>query len=250
MTNFYMSWHSSLGERGWESNVAENPANIDDTTFVELTVVDIFCEYGHLTSAVADATATGCKRVKVMYCLSDPSLCAAIVRQGLIPAAPLQPTLAFTTRTMEMFRLLRLHCPRLAVQSFGRFLFDFQCRPIKTYLFQLSIAFDVYIEMLHRVRQCVLKAVNRDEPEWRIENCCPSCTYRLQDEPNMRFSMLWPTTVMTRPRGYFVNVEGNQMGLERLPRERMFAMVEGTISLPGRESIGGPKNASRICSSL
>lgn len=94
---------------------------------------------------------------------------------------------------MEMFCLLRLHCPRLAVQSFGQFLFDFQCMcmSIKTYLFQqLSISFDVYIAILDWVRRRVLKAVQRDTPHWRIQNSCPSWTYQLKDEPKLRFSML------------------------------------------------------------
>ena len=45
MTDSYMSWRSSRGERGWESIAAENPADVDNASFVELTVVDIFCMY-------------------------------------------------------------------------------------------------------------------------------------------------------------------------------------------------------------
>ena len=90
-----------------------------------------------------------------------------------------------------MFRLLKLRCPHLGVQPFGRFLFDFQGLPIKTHLYQqLSISFDVYIQVLDCVRQKVLQAVNRDAPDWRIKNACASCTYQLKGEAKMHFLML------------------------------------------------------------
>ncbi|KIK16156.1 hypothetical protein PISMIDRAFT_113928, partial [Pisolithus microcarpus 441] len=34
-------------------------------------------------------------------------------------------------------------------------------------------------------------ALQRDQPDWRLKHCCPACTYKIQDEPAMRFKMLF-----------------------------------------------------------
>ena len=34
-------------------------------------------------------------------------------------------------------------------------------------------------------------ALQRDQPDWRIQNACPACTYKLEGEPKLIFSMLY-----------------------------------------------------------
>lgn len=99
--------------------------------------------------------------------------------------------MVFTLRTVEVYRLLRLRCPRLTVQPFVKFLFDLNCQPLKPYLYQqFSIAFDVYIEIRQNVRGKVLKMLNRSDPLWRVKQGCTACSYRLKGEPTLRFSRL------------------------------------------------------------
>jgi hypothetical protein len=35
-----------------------------------------------------------------------------------------------------------------------------------------------------------MKALKRDEEDWRVKNSCPACTYKLTDEVKLHFSML------------------------------------------------------------
>lgn len=55
---------------------------------------------------------------------------------------------------------------------------------------EFSIVYDVYLEILHRVDIRVNAALHRDEPERRLKNICPPCTYALQDEPKLSLSIL------------------------------------------------------------
>ena len=63
--------------------------------------------------------------------------------------------------------------------------------PYRPYLFdQLSRAFDAYLEILHRVNQKIQVALNRNTQEWRLQNECPACFHRLEDEPKLSFDWL------------------------------------------------------------
>ncbi len=56
---------------------------------------------------------------------------------------------------------------------------------------QFRICYDLYCEILNRVEGQLMKALQREDPDWRLHNCCPSCTYNLKDEPKLRFSKLF-----------------------------------------------------------
>lgn len=55
---------------------------------------------------------------------------------------------------------------------------------------QFSAAFDVYLEILHRVDTRVNVAIKRDAPEYRLRHACPPCMYRLVDEAHLLLSFL------------------------------------------------------------
>lgn len=113
------------------------------------------------------------------------------VRHGLIPCAPLEPTVGFTIRTLEAFRVLQLRCPRLSIQAFTKALATLNIQRCRSYhAEQLSIAYDLYLQILGQVSQRTAAVLGRESADWRLKNACPSCTYRLQDEPQLRFSML------------------------------------------------------------
>ena len=63
--------------------------------------------------------------------------------------------------------------------------------PYRTYLTkQLSVAYDVYLEILHYIDNQLKKAMGRDTPEWRLLNACPACCYKLKNEPSLDFEWL------------------------------------------------------------
>ena len=136
----------------------------------------------------------------------DANVPASLVCQGFIPCAPFRPTFAVATRLLQMYYRLQVRCPHLAIQPFVRSLYDFHgvCPTVHRHIFfshfqqipfpshrtqQFSNCYDLYLEIQRNVRQRVDTALQRG-PTWRMKNACPTCTYKLKDEPQMRFSML------------------------------------------------------------
>ena len=52
---------------------------------------------------------------------------------------------------------------------------------------QYRVAYDVYLEILRRVSLRVSQALGHTGPNWRARNSCPSCHYKVEDEPDLRF---------------------------------------------------------------
>ncbi|KAJ7600188.1 hypothetical protein C8J56DRAFT_767981 [Mycena floridula] len=123
---------------------------------------------------------------------NDQYSSSALVRQGLFPSSPLKITVAISTAALELYRSLFVRCPRLTIQPFVKSLCDLHGLPFQPYLAtQFSIALDVYLDVLRRVRQRVAAALNRDAPNWRLANACPCCLYELEGEPELKYSMFF-----------------------------------------------------------
>ncbi|EIW78051.1 hypothetical protein CONPUDRAFT_61867, partial [Coniophora puteana RWD-64-598 SS2] len=111
---------------------------------------------------------------------------------GLIPSSPTNPTVCVTADVLEVYRLAHLRCPHLSVQAFVKTVCDLHQRAYASYLTrQFTIAFDVYQQILAEVKVRVQAALQRDSPDWRLKHACPACTYKLEDEDELQFSMLY-----------------------------------------------------------
>ncbi|KAI5992520.1 hypothetical protein EDD15DRAFT_2388285 [Pisolithus albus] len=110
----------------------------------------------------------------------DVSHAGALVRHGLIPCSPITPKAAVTVHALHLYHTARQCCPHLSIQGYVKSLCD---------MHGVLLAF---------VSNLVHRAVQRDQPDWRLKHSCPPCTYRLQDEPEMRFAMLFAQDVATR----------------------------------------------------
>ncbi|KAI6143575.1 hypothetical protein BKA82DRAFT_4331131 [Pisolithus tinctorius] len=91
----------------------------------------------------------------------DVSHAGALVCHGLIPCSPITPKVAITVQALDLYHTVRQRCPHLSIQGYVKSLCD------------------------------IHGALQRDQPDWRLKHGCPSCTYELQDEPTMRFKMLF-----------------------------------------------------------
>ncbi|KAF9036399.1 hypothetical protein BJ165DRAFT_1417245 [Panaeolus papilionaceus] len=153
---------------------------------------------------------------------------ASFVRQGMIPCAPEAPTVAFTIRTLELFRTASLRCPRLSIQAFTKTLCDLHRKPYQSYLSkQFSVAYDAYLDILGIVDERVNVALGRDEKGWRLRHACAPCTYKLQGEPNLKFSML-------------LTMDGNDL-LKRLARRDRTEEMEGGRELGENHERNDPR---------
>ncbi|KAI6124642.1 hypothetical protein EV401DRAFT_2068853 [Pisolithus croceorrhizus] len=130
----------------WSANSADSN---DDQ--VQLYVLSIFC---------AEKRAL---RVRT----EDYSVSSALVRQGVVPCAPLHPRTAVMIDALELYRVARNCSPHLSLQAFVKTISDLQGVQYRPYLTRLfSIALDVYLQMHLVVSDLVLKALRRDTPDW------------------------------------------------------------------------------------
>lgn len=68
------------------------------------------------------------------------------------------------------------------------------CVPFKAYLSrQFTIAFDLYLSIRTAVDRLVQISLERDAADYRVKHLCPPCTYILEDEEKLKFSMLYTT---------------------------------------------------------
>ncbi|KAJ7294033.1 hypothetical protein C8J57DRAFT_1041842 [Mycena rebaudengoi] len=149
----------------------------------------------------------------------DAFVTSGLVALGYFPCAPHEATVVITTRTLEIFRVVRLRCPRLAIQPYVKALCDMHGAPFCPYLStQFSIAFDLYLAALAIVDQHVKNLLGRGSREWRLKNACPPCMYKLEGEPPLLLPLL-------------CTMDGNN-SLKRFNR-RERVMGENRVEAPG-----------------
>ncbi|KAJ7912929.1 hypothetical protein B0H13DRAFT_1712828 [Mycena leptocephala] len=156
-------------------------------------------------------------------CYTDKFTTSSLVSQGVIACAPWTPTVGFSTRVLELFRVAHLRTPTLAIQGLVKTLTDLHGLPFKPYrVQQFSVAYDLYLAILRGVKARVDKAIGRDAPEWRLKNCCPACMYKLEGEAALVFSML-------------VTADGND-SLKRVLRRGAHEYDDEGNPLPGKSN--------------
>jgi len=68
------------------------------------------------------------------------------------------------------------------------------CVPFKPYLLcQFTIAFDLYLSIRTAIDQLVQASLGCDGADYRIKHLYPPCTYILEDEQKLKFSLLYTT---------------------------------------------------------
>jgi hypothetical protein len=166
--------------------------------------------------------------IQVPLCAGDGPIAPTLVKQGLIPCAPYYPTVAFTVRTLELFHAERMRNPRLGKQGFLRSLNDLHGIAPKPYLQkQFTAAYDVYLHAREVLRIRVETAANRNVENWRLENACPCCLYKVEGE-----------AVLDPP---FFAMDGNN-SLKRVDRREYHTTEDGKrVPGPSVEAIDNRK---------
>ncbi|KAJ7713931.1 hypothetical protein B0H16DRAFT_1742958 [Mycena metata] len=202
ITDAYIEWGSKMkGEL--DKDVPQPELNKVQKNYF-IIVVDVFRTY---TTAVP-----------MRY--TNKFTSSALVSQGFFPCAPWNPSLAFSTRLLELFRVAHLRTPQLSIQAWMKMIADLHGATFKPYRAQqFSIAYDVFSESLENVDARVMHALGRDGPDWRLTNCCSGCMYKLEGEEELEFSML-------------VTMDGND-SLKRVLRKEAQDFDEDGNLIPG-----------------
>ncbi|KAF8217890.1 hypothetical protein K438DRAFT_1901005 [Mycena galopus ATCC 62051] len=116
---------------------------------------------------------------------------SALIKQGLVPCSPWDPSVAIATRVLELYHTTHVRCPQLAIQAFVKSLCDLHGVPYCPYLReQFSIAYDLYLELCRQTDALVNSALGWDALNWRLKHTCPGCMYKLEGEDALIFSIL------------------------------------------------------------
>ncbi|KAG1896067.1 uncharacterized protein F5891DRAFT_1130419 [Suillus fuscotomentosus] len=114
-----------------------------------------------------------------------------LIYYGYIGCAPMYPSVAISLRTLAAYRQSHRTCPQFSIKSQCKTLCYLHDIPYRPYLkMQFSAAYDIFLEILHRINQHLRQALKRDTVNWRMLNTCPACFYKLDDEPALDFEWL------------------------------------------------------------
>ncbi|KAG1862692.1 hypothetical protein F4604DRAFT_1882297 [Suillus subluteus] len=114
-----------------------------------------------------------------------------LIYHGYLGCTPLYPTVTISLWTLAAYCQTHRVCPTFSFQAQCKTLCFLHDLPYQPYLTtQLSAAFDVYLQILWRIDQHLCTALKCDTPNWRLLNTCPTCFYKLKDEPNLDFEWL------------------------------------------------------------
>jgi hypothetical protein len=121
---------------------------------------------------------------EVLSVLKDGVIGVALIRLGMMPSAPIRPTVAIAIQTLEFYRLAHFRCPQLSISAFAKALSDNhsvsfvlmlissnlpqgpQVQFKKYMARQFSIAFDVYLAIRAEVDQRVKQSLGHQSGNW------------------------------------------------------------------------------------
>jgi hypothetical protein len=128
----------------------------------------------------------------ISHLAGEAFVTTSIIKYGLIPCAPFSPTAAFTIRCLELYRVSHNRCPHLSIHAFIKSICDLHSVPFKSHMSrQFSISYDLYLSMRNLANELTQKALGRHSEDWRLRHVCPPCTYMLEGENKLKFSMLY-----------------------------------------------------------
>jgi hypothetical protein len=188
LTEAYMTWASK--EDGDNTSLHVEGEDVQSTYAIR--VVDVFGGCIAFFIFFHSLIILDVRPCNATILSSDRTIAASLIRQGYLPCSPLKPTVAITIRAVNLYRLSHLRCPHVSVQSFVKTLCDIHGVPFQRWLSrQFSIAYDLLLDIRRNVDGLVQDALRRNIPNWRLCNACPACTYKLEEEGELKFDMLF-----------------------------------------------------------
>ncbi|KAF8592325.1 hypothetical protein K439DRAFT_1610152 [Ramaria rubella] len=126
-------------------------------TFFEVTVVDIKVEFQRIVQHL------------------DEHANVALIWVGLLGCSPL-----------ELYHQIRCRQSSFSLQAMAKVLCALHnVTYFNVFRQQLSIAFDVYLDIQRHVQCAVDNALGCNTVSWRLHHACLPCGYKLQDEPKL-----------------------------------------------------------------
>ncbi|KAI0310830.1 hypothetical protein OF83DRAFT_1226273, partial [Amylostereum chailletii] len=113
------------------------------------------------------------------------------LRQGCLSSAPRTVSFAISLRTLDLYRRLRVRQPRVSVQAWVCVLCDLHNMPYSWQLWRMfTDTFNVYLRILRGIDARVNSILKRTDANWCVTHSCPSCQYKLVDDPPLRVAVI------------------------------------------------------------
>ena len=123
-------------------------------------------------------------------------------------------------------------CPHLSIHAFIKSICNLHSIPFKSHISrQFSISYDLYLSIRNLADELTQKALGRDSEDWRLRHVCPPCTYVLEDEEKLKFSMLY-------------TIDGND-SLKRIERREAAPITIDDDASTLREPVLGDSSESK-----
>ncbi|KAL4066600.1 hypothetical protein J3A83DRAFT_4359993 [Scleroderma citrinum] len=120
------------------------------------------------------------------------NILSVVVQQGAVPCSPVKPMHAFSIDMLELFQVACNCNLHFSIQSFIKMLCDLQGVAFQPYIsHQFTIVLNQYLQILQYVWHMMLTMICHTGPLWHLKNAYPACTYTLQVEPELNFSLLY-----------------------------------------------------------
>ncbi|KAG6875654.1 hypothetical protein C0992_002944 [Termitomyces sp. T32_za158] len=129
---------------------------------------------------------------------TNTSIAVSLVRAGFLGNSPVHPSLAISIKTLELFRIIRLHHPSFSIEAFAKTLsYLYSVSTLSTTT--LSDVFDVYLEIRRRIDSRVSQFLGRDTPNYCVLHACPACNYESDYFLSVDFLNKYANEVKAKP---------------------------------------------------
>ncbi|KAG8713748.1 hypothetical protein FRC11_011155, partial [Ceratobasidium sp. 423] len=133
------------------------------------------------------------ERGERMFVSSGPDFprVVSLARHGYFSPTPSSPSCAIHYMVLRYCAALRRHSSTTSMEAIAATMCEIYNVPYSRHFrTQLSASLDVYLTITRIIDTRLAEALGRNDPDWRIANACSACTYRLDNEPTMKYSML------------------------------------------------------------
>jgi len=91
---------------------------------IRVCVVDVFSKSMWFCNGYTQERCAEYAAREVLMRPEDNFVTVGLVRQGLFPCAPINPSVAMSTEVLELYRVAHLRCPCLSIHAFTKTLCD------------------------------------------------------------------------------------------------------------------------------
>ncbi|RXW12166.1 hypothetical protein EST38_g13691 [Candolleomyces aberdarensis] len=122
----------------------------------------------------------------------DQVATVALVEAGYLGSSPVDPSIAISLKTLELYQLIRQRKPSFSYEAFAKVLCDLYQVPYRRqWRTALADAFDVFLMIRRNIDAQIQAKLGRTSAHWRVLNACPPCMYELEGEKPLKYRMFF-----------------------------------------------------------